>query len=232
MKTIGVIGGSGPQATMDFEARVHAVSQRLIPQRTNSGYPPMLVYYHRTLPFVTNADGSPVLPMQMHPSLQEKVKAVGAACDFLVITSNASHTFQADFEQISGRKVLSMIDVTLEEVRKLGWRKIGLLGFGEPRVYMAPLDQMGVPYETLSGELAELRNRLDRAILAVMEGSAGREETALAIEIVEVLRTRGVDGVILGCTEIPLLMEDKANASDLINPLALLAEAAVRYAME
>ena len=47
MKTIGVLGGLGPQATMDFEARVHAVSRRLIPGRGNGGYPPMVVYYHR-----------------------------------------------------------------------------------------------------------------------------------------------------------------------------------------
>ena len=40
MKTIGVLGGIGPQATMDFEQRVHAVSQALIPQYANTGYPP------------------------------------------------------------------------------------------------------------------------------------------------------------------------------------------------
>ncbi len=55
MKTIGVLGGLGPQATMDFEARVHRAAQKLIPQLKNAGYPPMLVYYfarimHRSIP--------------------------------------------------------------------------------------------------------------------------------------------------------------------------------------
>ena len=45
MQTIGVLGGLGPQATMDFERRVHAVAQRLIAPHLNSGYPPMVVYY-------------------------------------------------------------------------------------------------------------------------------------------------------------------------------------------
>ena len=44
MKTIGVLGGLGPQATMDFEARVHRESQRRIPPRMNGGYPPMIVH--------------------------------------------------------------------------------------------------------------------------------------------------------------------------------------------
>ena len=50
MKRMGVLGGISPQATMDFEARVHRVSQRLVPQMWNSGYPPMVVWYHRRLP--------------------------------------------------------------------------------------------------------------------------------------------------------------------------------------
>jgi aspartate/glutamate racemase len=41
-----------------------------------------------------------------------------------------------------------------------------------------------------------------------------------------------VDGVVLGCTEIPLLLGEAGDAGDLINPLALLAEATVRYAVE
>lgn len=44
MKTIGVLGGLGPQATMDFEARMHTVAQQLIAQYGNSGYPPIVVY--------------------------------------------------------------------------------------------------------------------------------------------------------------------------------------------
>jgi aspartate racemase len=232
VKTIGVLGGLGPQATMDFELRVHAVAQRLIPPRANSGYPPMLVYYHRTAPVVVNEDGSPVFPIQMNPALMEKLEALGALVDFLVITANGPHMLQEIFEQVSGRKVLSMIEVTLEEARTRGWRRIGLLGLGEPHVYMAPLDRLGVPYETLSGELEELRNRLDRSIIALMEGRAGLEGTAVAVEAVEALRGKGVDGVILGCTEIPLLLGEAAEAPDLINPAELLAEAAVKYALE
>ncbi|HEX8598994.1 MAG TPA: aspartate/glutamate racemase family protein [Chloroflexia bacterium] len=232
MKTIGVLGGLGPQATMDFEARVHAVSQRLIPPRANSGYPPMIVYYHRTAPIVVDEDGKPIVPIEMHPALREKLEAFGTLADFLVITANSPHVLKDIFEQVSGLKVLSIIDVTLEEARNRGWGKLGVLGLGEPRVYMAPLDELGVPYETLSGDLEELRNRLDRSIIALMEGRAGPGETAVAMEAVEALRGKGVEGLILGCTEIPLLLGEAAEAPDLINPATLLAEAAVRYAVE
>jgi len=61
VKTIGVLGGMGPQATMDFERRVHEVSQRLLPRSVNTGYPPMVVFYHRR----------PRLPSDGHPRPEE-----------------------------------------------------------------------------------------------------------------------------------------------------------------
>src|SRR6478672_4321010 len=112
MKTIGVIGGLGPQATMDFEARVHAVSQRLIPPHFNSGYPPMVVYYHRYPPLVVDERGMPILPRRPEEHLTAVLDKLGEIADFLVITSNAPHLFQGLIEEKSGRKVLSMIDVT------------------------------------------------------------------------------------------------------------------------
>jgi aspartate racemase len=52
------------------------------------------------------------------------------------------------------------------------------------------------------------------------------------VAAVEALRARAVDGIVLGCTEIPLLMREAAEAADLLNPAALLAEAAVRLALD
>lgn len=232
MKTIGVLGGLGPQATVDFEARVHAVSQELIPQFFNTGYPPMVVYYHRYPPFVVDEHGIPLPPLRPESHLMQAIGKLGEMVDFIVIPSNAPHTFQGLIEEVSGRKVLSMIDATMDEVRRLGWRRVGLVGMGEPTVYQTPLDGLGIAYETLSGEAGGLRTRLDRKIVAFMAGQAGPEGSVLAAEAVATLRARGVDGIILGCTEIPLLLGEAAQAPDLINPAQLLAEAAVRFAME
>ena len=64
-----------------------------------------------------------------------------------------------------------------------------------------------------------------------MEGRDGEADAGTARAAVAALRARPVDGVLLGCTEIPLLLGAEAEASDVVNPLALLAEAAVRFAM-
>lgn len=232
MKTIGVIGGLGPQATMDFEARVHAVSQRLIPQLANTGYPPMVVYYHRYVPLVLDEQNKPIKPFQPGPHLIEQAAKLGEMADFIVITANAPHLFKDLIEEKSGRKVLSMIDITVDEVQRRCPRKLGVLGLGEPTVYLVPLERLGIACEILSAEIGGLRDMLDQAIVALMTGQTGPESAAIATEAVETLRARGVDSIVLGCTEIPLLLGAAANAPDLINPLQLLADAAVRFAME
>ncbi len=226
MKTIGILGGISAQATMDFERRIHEVSQRVIPQRGNSGYPPMLVYYHRRPPVLTKDGIAPALSLQPDPDLLEAARWLGSKADFLVITANGAHVLQGELEQASGLKVLSMIEETLSEIKKRNWKKLGVLGFPDLNVpvYTKPLSQLGLSYEVVD---AELQAGLVADIVALMEG---RTTNHAAENAVAALRQKAVDGIILGCTEIPLLLGEKANQADLINPIALLAEAAVKFA--
>lgn len=228
MKTIGVLGGLGPQATIDFETRLHRVAQQLIPQHLNCGYPPLVVYYCRHAPVRVREDGTPQFPIQADPGLFEAARRLGTLADFLVITANGPHMFQEQIEQAAGCRVLSLIEVTLAEVHRRRWNRVGVLGLGDPLVYTKPLGQFAIAYETLE---VELRAKLDRSIMEFMEGRDAAESTALAREAVASLRRRGVDGVILGCTEIPLLLHASVDEPDLINPSQLLAEATVRYAL-
>jgi aspartate racemase len=228
MRTIGVLGGLGPQATIDFEEHIHRVSQRLIPQKANFGYPPMVVFYLRHPPVIVGEDLKPLPPLRPDPRLLEAARQLGQLADLLVITANGPHLLQAEIEQASGKKVLSMIAATLEEVRARDLTKVGLIAFGEPIVYTAPLDQLGIPYAVLTDEL---RARVDETVVAVWEGRVTPADLRTVREAVEYLRAEGADGVILGCTEIPLLLGEITAQADLINPTELLAEAAVRCAL-
>lgn len=229
MQRIGVLGGISPQATMEFESRLHRVSQRLIPQDWNRGYPRMVVWYHRELPIRVDTDGRPLVPRQIDPTLLEGAAWLGKAADFIVMPCNAAHVGVRQIEAAAGCPVLSMVDVTLAEVARRDWRSVGVLGFGgAPALYVDPLAAAGARCVAIDAELQAL---LDGAIRAVMEGRDGGAEQEVALRAVDGLRARGVDGVVLGCTEIPLLLGQKSESADLIDPVALLAEAAVRRAL-
>lgn len=214
---------------MDFESRIHSVAQRLIPQRFGGGYPPMLVYYCRFAPVLLSEDGTPKAPLQPDPRLLEAAARLGSAADFLVITSNTPHLFQDQIERAAGRELLSMVDLTLGEVRRRQWTSVDVVGLGDPLVYTGRLAQEKIAFETID---SEARSRLDRAIGRLMEGREDAQSTQAAVDAVESLRARDIDGIILGCTEIPLLLGEHTNALDLISPLQLLAEAAVGHALD
>jgi aspartate racemase len=230
LKTIGVLGGLGPQATMDFEQRLHRAAQRVIPPHLNGGYPPTVVWYCRHPPILVKDDGRPLLPLRPDPRLLEAAGRLGQVADFLVIPSNTPHALQPEIERAAGKSVVSMVGATVDEVRRRGWKRVGVVALGEPVFYTGPLGRLGVSCETLD---QAARDALDPAIFRVMEGREGAEDRAAAKAAVQQLRARKVDGSILGCTEVPLLLGKGADEDpDLLNPAELLAAAAVAAAME
>ena len=118
---------------------------------------------------------------------------------------------------------------SLEEKLRSGKAKVGVVGLGLPTIYLDRLGPLGIAAETLAPEQFGL---LDRAILTLMEGRETDLSRRVAREAVKVLRDRRVDGIILGCTEIPLLLGADVDAPDLMNPAQALAEAAVARAIE
>ncbi len=203
MKKIGVLGGLGPQATMDFEARLHRAAQRLVPQNRNEGYPPLLL---------------------------EAAEHLGAWADFLVIVSNGVHAYQEEIEKAAGCKVLSMIDVTMDEVQRRGLKKVGILDYRSPAigVYNRRLDERGIAWEALPEEQLDA---LLNGIVAVDEGRESDQMAQAAREGIDYLRARNTDRIVIACTEIALLLKAAADDPNLINPAQLLAEAAVHYSL-
>ena len=231
MKTIGILAGlAAPQATLDFESAIHRLSTKLIPPSFTTGYPPMVAIYFREVPFKMK-DGSFVVPVEPNPNLLSTVKTLGKQCDFWVMVANAPHIFRESLEKASGKKLLSMIDVTIEEIKRRKLKKVGIIAIGlalKDKLFQAPLDELKIKYEVIPDDLV---NNIDQSVFKVMEGEDPTRLKKSAIDAVRYLRKKGVDGIILGCTEVPLLLGDKAGEKDLINPSQLLAEAAVKLAI-
>jgi hypothetical protein len=121
-------------------------------------------------------------------NLLRAASRLGAVADFLVITSNGAHLVQDAVERAAGKKVLSMIDVTLDEVRRRGWARIGVITLGDPLVYTRRLDPLGIACETPAPERQE---PLARAFFRLAEGREDDEDRRLAREEVERLRGTG-----------------------------------------
>ncbi|MBT8207850.1 MAG: amino acid racemase [Acidimicrobiia bacterium] len=229
MRTIGILGGIGPQATMDFESRIHRVAQWLVPQHGNEGYPPMVTVYMRHPPVRVDADAKPVKPLVLDPRLLDSARRLGEWADLIVIPSNTPHLFLDPIREASGCTIISMIDVTVEALHSRGASAVGLIGLGIPQIYIDRFTSEGLRLITAE---QSARVALDDAIIRLMEGAETDANRNAALEAVEQVRAAGAPLTVLGCTEIPLLLGEAAEAADLINPAQLLAEAAVRYALD
>jgi len=112
-------------------------------------------------------------------------------------------------------------------------RTVGLLGTAftmEKTFYHDRLEERGI---TVLVPDAEGRRRVNGVIYDELVAGVIRDASREAfLEIIEGLEVRGAEGVILGCTEIPLLVSQEASALPLFDTTTIHAEAALRYAVE
>jgi aspartate racemase len=229
MKTIGILGGFGPDATLEIEAEILRESRRLLPQRFNQGYPPVVTVHLRHPPILLENGVPPEGPFRVDPRVLETARRLGEWADFLIIGANTPHLFVDEIAAAAGREVLSMVDLVMDDVRRSGPGRVGLLGLGVPGAYVNRFESEGVPFVVPPDDV---RGALDEAIYRTLEGATTDRHGRAAHAAVDWLRGHPARPIVMGCTEIPLLLGEAADAPDLINPGRLLARAAVRKAID
>lgn len=160
-----------------------------------------------------------------------KLKSAGA--DFLICPDNTIH--QA-FDYVKARSPLPWLhiaEVVAHEAKAIGFRRIGLTGtkwLTESEVYPSKLGAQGL--EFVRPHEAE-RTEIGRIIMdELVYGTFKRESVAYFQKLIDRLRLEeGCDAVVLGCTEIPLIISDENASLPTLDSTRLLARAALRHAV-
>lgn len=162
----------------------------------------------------------------------KKLEVAGA--DFLLIGSNTVHKVCGQVEAAIGVPLLHIVDVTAEAILERGFRKVGLLG----TVFTMEHDFYRGRLQERHGIETEIPCRPDRLFVNdVIDRELGfgilkDESRQRFLEIIGYLAGQGCEGVILGCTEIPLLVKQEHTPVPLFDTTRLHAEAAVRTALQ
>jgi len=158
-----------------------------------------------------------------------KLAAIGA--DFLICPDNTIHAAFALVEPNSPRPWLNIAAVVAEEAVSRGFRRVGLTGtrwLVESSVYPEQLAARGLGFER-PGERA--RREMHRIILdELVAGDFVPGSVAYLQGVVQHLADQGCDSVALGCTEIPLVIDDRNSPLPTLDSTRLLARAALRRA--
>jgi aspartate racemase len=164
-------------------------------------------------------------------SSAEKLARAGA--DFLICPDNTCHIALPLVRARSPLPWLHIGEVVALEARRLGYRRLGVTGTRytmEGPVYSEVLGAAGLEHR-VPGPAA--RDRIDRIIFdELVNGRFTDESLRFFQQEIAVLREQGCDAVILGCTEIPLLVAPDASPLPTLDSTRLLARAAVEHALD
>jgi aspartate racemase len=214
MKTLGVLGGMGPAATLDFLARLQAAT----PAGRDQDHLRVLVDINPQVPDrnTGGAEPGPVLA-----AMARGLRDGGA--QVLAIACNTAHAYAEEVVAASGLPLIDMIAVACEAARDTGATGVGVLGTPlAVDLYSARLSGMGLAPVALSP--AE-QTRFMALLYRIKGGDTGTEVRDGMAAVARSLA--GAQAVIAGCTEVPLALAADALTVPLINAGQTLADRCV-----
>ena len=216
MKTLGVLGGMGPAATVAFLARVQALT-------TAKGDEDHVRVVMDMNPQVPNRHTQPEAAGRTLGEMALRLKAAGA--EVLAMPCNTAHAHAAAI-RAAGVPFIDMVAETAKAAAAGGATRIGVLATpGGEALYAEALAGEGVEMVRLS---EADRARFMSVVFGVKAGDTGPEQRAAMLELAAALVTAGAQGIIGGCTEVPLLLD----AGDVAVPLTDSAEVLARACVE
>lgn len=155
----------------------------------------------------------------------------GAGADFLICPDNTIHQALPLIEARTPRPWLHIAEVVAAVAAERGFRRLAITGtkwLVESEVYPEKLAARGI--ECLRPN-AEEREEINRIIMEELTYGVFKPEAVAAFQrIIARMKSEGCDAVVLGCTEIPLLMNDRNSPLPTLDSTRLLARAALRKA--
>ncbi len=222
---VGVIGGLGPDATVDFMAKVIAATGA----NTDQDHIRMLVDHNPRVPnrHAAIASGDPVVGTEL-TAMATGLERAGA--DFLVMVCNTAHAWTADIRAAVSIPFISIVEVTVAAIADSGARKVGVMaaeGCLRAGLYQDALEKAG--YQAITWGDGELQQFMS-LVYRIKAGERGRELTEAMLELATVLVDAGAELLVAGCTEVPLVLDAGTAPAPLLSSTDLLAQHTVQLA--
>lgn len=223
---VGILGGMGPAATVDFYSKLIEAT----PAAGDQGHLRVLIWADPTVPDRSAAiagDGEDPTPQLVAGAQQ----LADAGAEFYIVTCNGAHAFLPRVREHVDLDYLSIIDVTAAHVSALPYvKKAGLLA--TDATLTAGLYQDALLAEDVTPIVPshEDQHLVMETIYAVKAKELRPELTQALAKVTERLCQQGADVIIAACTEIPLALTAEESPRALIDPALLLANEVVNEA--
>jgi aspartate racemase len=228
MKRIGILGGMGPESTVTYYQHI----VRIYHERFHDyDFPEMIIFSVSFQRFIDLFEAG-----QWHEVARETVQGLDhlhrAGADFAILASNTLHIAFEKIEQQASLPLVGMMEPVVEAIRADRLNTVGLLGTAftmRADLYRDRLLRDGI--QTLLPDQRD-QERLHEIIASELTvGVTKRESKEFFLRVMDGLRQRGAQGIILGCTEIPLLVAPHECDLRLFDTVRLHAQRALDHAL-
>jgi aspartate racemase len=228
MKIIGMIGGAGWPSTLEYYRIINQETNRKL-GGLNSAKIILSSFNYGEIDLLNKKEDHAGVYKLVLDAAQRLKKA---SADFLIICANTMHQYVDALEKETGLKIVHIADATAKEIKKKNISTIGLLGTRftmELDFYTKRLAHSGI--ESLVPEKPE-REFIHNAIMNELLKEIFKKDTKTKfVKIIDDLEIHGAEGIVLGCTEIPLLIKQDDVNLPVFNTLEIHALAAVDFAL-
>jgi len=228
MKRIGILGGMGPESTITYyQHMVRTYHERF----HDYAFPEIIicsVSFQRFIDLFEAGRWDDVA----HEAVQGLSRLHRAGADFGILASNTLHIAFERIEQQSSLPLIGMMDPVVEAIRSHRLNTVGLLGTAftmRADLYRDRLLREGI--EILLPDRKDQERIHDIIASELTVGVTKEESKKLFLGVMDGLRRRGAQGLILGCTEIPLLVSQRECDLRLFDTVRLHAQRALDHAL-
>jgi aspartate racemase len=229
MKKIGILGGMSPESTTPYYEHI---TRTYTARFGDYGYPEILIYSVNFQKFVDWQHNG-----QWNEAAREMADALErlhvAGADVGLIATNTMHIVFEEVQRAVHMPLVSIVQATAEAIHAAGLRSVGLLGTVftmTEHFFRDGLERWGI--KVLVPQPSAQQQINDVIYKELCRGDIQPNSRELFLETIECLRDGGAQGIILGCTEIPLLVEPKHCDLPLFNTALLHAEKALDFALQ
>lgn len=229
MKTIGLLGGMTTESSLEYYRNINRYSRQRMGGVHSVKSVMLTIDFGRIDPLMEAGEWDKIRDILIDAA--RSVESAGA--DFLVICTNTMHKLVPDIQKVIGIPILSIIDATAQHIKEKGLRTVGLLGTRFTMIEAFYRDRLEREHglEVLIPNENEVET-LHRIIVEELSiGEIKPVSKKIYWEIINRLGSQGAEGVILGCTEIPLLVRQEEGNILLFDTIDIHARAAVDYAL-
>lgn len=226
MKLIGIIGGLGPESTVDYYKNIIKAFRA----EGSLAAPEIIIYsvdLEEVLALVSRQEWDSLIYL-----LVAKIKALQrSGADFVVISANTPHIVFDEIQAKSPVPLLSIVTATLDKTTELGLKKVGLLGTKftmQSNFFLPHFSARGVSIVVPS---AADQDYIHDKLMTEIELGVITDETrkGLLAVIQRMITGENIDGVILGCTELPLILDKSEFCIPFLNTTAIHVESIINY---